>query len=161
MKRAASMVSSGQKWDLGVSPKEFVGQWGLAFQFRRDISERPYTYNHQQAPDGFQEKTENHWVGRSGFDLLSHLIPELMSIRETVRLKLQPTVNNCQISHKRTGLSQPMGWTPGRGTQGLLLSCWLPQSKHHILAEGRVGMWDSASGLGRQLWPWLFSWLCL
>ena len=40
--------------------------------------------------------------------------------------------------------------------------CRISQSKHRVLAEGKVGKWvDSASDLGRSLWPWLSSWLPL
>ena len=33
-------------------------------------------------------------------------------------------------------------------TQGFLLRCWLPQSKHHILAEELASTWVSASDSG-------------
>ena len=35
---AVSKVMSGQNWDLGVSSKWFVGQQGLVFPFRHDLS---------------------------------------------------------------------------------------------------------------------------
>ena len=38
--------------------------------------------------DGFQEKTESRWMEKSDSDFLSHLLPGLVPIRETLNLSL-------------------------------------------------------------------------
>ena len=57
-------------------------------------------------------------MGKSDLDFLSPLLHGVSANQRSPKYEAIANGKNRQIDHQRTGLSQPIGWTPGRDTQG-------------------------------------------